>query len=82
MEANNTYTNPIAGSNVVITKLIKENRVDLNKLRADESFVLECENEFYVLFTNGVLLVKEKSKFRTSDYLKGKKFEKLWNKDN
>ena len=81
METNNTYSNPIAGSNLIVTKLLRENRADMDKLRADESFVLDCENEFYLLFTNGVLLIKEKSKFRTSDYLTGKKFEGLWKRN-
>ncbi len=32
------------------------------------------ENEFYVLFSDGLLIKKGRSKFRTSQYLKGEKF--------
>ena len=33
------------------------------------------ENEFYVLFTNGSLVKKGRSKFRTSQYLLGDRFK-------
>lgn len=32
------------------------------------------ENEFYVLFSNGLLVKKGRSKFTTSQYIKGNKF--------
>ena len=32
------------------------------------------ENEFYVLFSDGLLVKKGRSKFRTSQYIKGEKF--------
>lgn len=32
------------------------------------------ENEFYVLFSDGLLVKKGRSKFRTSQYFKGEKF--------
>jgi hypothetical protein len=33
------------------------------------------ENEFYILFGDGLLVKKGRSKFRTSQYLKGEKFK-------
>ena len=33
-----------------------------------------AENEFYVLFSDGLLVKKGRSKFRTSQYIKGEKF--------
>jgi len=35
----------------------------------------EAENEFYVLFADGLLVKKGRSKFRTSQYLLGEKFK-------
>ena len=35
------------------------------------------ENEFYVLFTDGLLVKKGRSKFRTSQYFKGERFTSL-----
>jgi hypothetical protein len=35
----------------------------------------EIENEFYILFPDGLLVKKGRTKFETSDYLKGKKFK-------
>lgn len=33
------------------------------------------ENEFYILFEDGCLIKKGRSKFRSSQYLKGEKFK-------
>jgi len=33
------------------------------------------ENEFYILFLDGLLVKKGRSKFRTSQYIKGDKFK-------
>jgi len=33
-----------------------------------------AENEFYVLFADGLLVKKGKSKFKTSQYVKGEKY--------
>jgi hypothetical protein len=33
-----------------------------------------AENEFYILFSDGLLIKKGRSKFRTSQYIKGEKF--------
>lgn len=57
------------------TKVIDENRkpaewfwdyLEFNEVIA--------ENEFYVLFSDGLLVKKGRSKFRTSQYLKGDRF--------
>ena len=57
------------------TKVIDENRkpaewfwdyLEFNEIIA--------ENEFYVLFSDGLLVKKGRSKFRTSQYIKGEKF--------
>lgn len=34
-----------------------------------------AENEFYILFENGTLVKKGRSKFRTSQYIKGDRFK-------
>lgn len=36
------------------------------------------ENEFYVLFEDGLLVKKGRSKFRSSQYLKGDKFKPFY----
>lgn len=36
------------------------------------------ENEFYVLFEDGLLVKKGRSKFRTSQYLNGDKFKPFY----
>jgi hypothetical protein len=65
--------NPFGFGNV--TKVIDENRkpqewfwdyLEFNEIIA--------ENEFYVLFSDGLLVKKGRSKFRTSQYIKGEKF--------
>ena len=57
------------------TKVLDENRkpsewwveyLEFNQILA--------ENEFYVLFSDGLLVKKGRSKFRTSQYIKGEKF--------
>lgn len=70
--------NPFNGSHVKVSKCVSENRLtkDSVKLMLD-TLAIEDENEFYVLFESGVLIKKERSKFRTSDYLKGNKLTKI-----
>jgi len=60
------------------TKVIDENRkpidwwieyISINQPAA--------ENEFYVLFADGLLVKKGRSKFTTSQYLKGEKFKQF-----
>ena len=59
----------------VVTKVIDENRkpqewywdyLEFNEIIA--------ENEFYVLFSDGLLVKKGRSKFKTSQYINGEKF--------
>ena len=58
------------------TKVLDENRklVDwwLQYLEFNQAV---AENEFYVLFADGLLVKKGRSKFRTSQYLKSEKFK-------
>ena len=65
--------NPFCFGNA--TKVIDENRkpqewfwdyLEFNEITA--------ENEFYVLFSDGLLIKKGRSKFTTSQYIKGEKF--------
>lgn len=58
------------------TKVIDENR------KTFESWVeylptskVFDENEFYILFEDGLLVKKGRSKFRTSQYLNGERFK-------
>lgn len=37
----------------------------------------EIENEFYCLFSDGLLVKKGRSKFHTSQYLRGEKFHSI-----
>lgn len=57
------------------TKVLDENRKPsewwIEYLEFNEILV---ENEFYVLFSDGLLVKKGRSKFRTSQYIKGEKF--------
>jgi hypothetical protein len=69
-----TITNPFNVSEVL--KIIDENKkpIDWWKdfLLTNEPII---ENEFYILFENGLLVKKGRSKFKTSDYLMNKKFK-------
>jgi hypothetical protein len=60
----------------IVCKVIDENRkpaewwidyISINQI--------QVENEFYVLFEDGCLVKKGKSKFTTSQYLKSEKFK-------
>jgi hypothetical protein len=65
--------NPFGFGNA--TKVIDENRKPSEFWQefSDLHEVL-AENEFYVLFDDGLLVKKGRSKFRTSQYIKGDKF--------
>ena len=58
------------------TKVIDENRKTSEMWREylSSSKVFD-ENEFYVLFEDGLLVKKGRSKFRTSQYLNGELFK-------
>lgn len=57
------------------TKVIDENRKPsewwIEYLEFNEVLT---ENEFYILFSDGLLVKKGRSKFRTSQYIKGERF--------
>jgi len=57
------------------TKVIDENRktVEMWREYLSLSKVFD-ENEFYILFEDGLLVKKGRSKFRTSQYLNGDRF--------
>jgi hypothetical protein len=69
----NQVLNPFNYGNAV--RVIDENRKPAEwyweYLEFNEVF---AENEFYVLFTDKLLIKKGRSKFKTSQYLKGEKF--------
>lgn len=69
----NQVLNPFGYGNA--SRVIDENRKPAewywDYLEFNEVF---AENEFYVLFSDGLLIKKGRSKFRTSQYLKGEKF--------
>lgn len=58
-----------------VTKVIDENRKPAewywDYLEFNE---VVAENEFYILFSDGLLIKKGRSKFRTSQYIKGDRF--------
>lgn len=61
------------------TKVIDENRKTPEMwheyVHLNEAF---DENEFYILFEDGLLVKKGRSKFRSSQYLKGEKFKSFY----
>jgi hypothetical protein len=60
---------------LVASKVLDENRKPadwwIQYLEFNEA---AAENEFYVLFADGLLVKKGKSKFKTSQYVKGEKY--------
>jgi hypothetical protein len=55
------------------TRVIDENRKSwVEYLTTSKVF---DENEYYVLFEDGLLVKKGRSKFRTSQYIKGERFK-------
>lgn len=69
--------NPFNTTDIEVKKVIDENRKSedwwKDYLSGEDKIV--TENEFYVLFADGLLVKKGRSKFRTSSYLKGEKFK-------
>ena len=58
-----------------VTKVLDENRKPSEWwIQYIEFNQIVAENEFYVLFGDGLLIKKGRSKFRTSQYLKGDRF--------
>jgi hypothetical protein len=55
------------------TKVVDENRKVWPEYL--QTAVVYDENEFYVLFDDGLLVKKGRSKFRTSQYLSGDRFK-------
>jgi hypothetical protein len=68
--------NPFSCTNVVVKKVVDENKKSADWIK-DYIALNEpvAENEFYVLFLDGLLIKKGKSKFLSSGYLKGEKFK-------
>lgn len=59
----------------VATKVIDENRKPVDWwIQYLEFNEVVAENEFYVLFGDGLLVKKGKSKFKSSQYVKGEKY--------
>jgi hypothetical protein len=58
------------------TKVLDENRKPADWWQQYLEFnQAVTENEFYILFADGLLVKKGRSKFRTSQYLLGEKFK-------
>jgi hypothetical protein len=68
--------NPFGGGPV--NKIVDENRKPadwwLDYLADNEPVI---ENEFYLLFEDGMLVKKGRSKFRTSQYIRGERFRRF-----
>ena len=61
---------------LVASKVLDENRKPADWWQQYLEFnEVVAENEFYVLFADGLLVKKGRSKFRTSQYIKGEKFK-------
>jgi hypothetical protein len=68
-----TILNPFGHGQV--TRVIDENRKSwVEYLTTSKVY---DENEYYVLFEDGLLVKKGRSKFSTSQYLKGERFKKF-----
>jgi hypothetical protein len=66
-----TILNPFGHGQV--TKVVDENRKSwVEYLTTSKVY---DENEYYVLFEDGLLVKKGRSKFSTSQYLKGERFK-------
>jgi len=60
---------------LVASKVLDENRKPADWWHQYLEFnELVVENEFYVLFADGLLVKKGKSKFKSSQYVKGEKY--------
>lgn len=71
-------TNPFRGSSIKIRRAVGENRLTKEAVALMlKELEVHDENEFYVLFSDGLLIKKERSKFRTSDYFKGDKMKPI-----
>lgn len=66
-----TILNPFGHGQV--TRVIDENRKSWVEYLATAA--VYDENEYYVLFEDGLLVKKGRSKFSTSQYLKGERFK-------
>jgi len=66
-----TILNPFGHGQV--TRVIDENRKAWPEYLT--TAVVYDENEYYVLFEDGLLVKKGRSKFSTSQYLKGERFK-------
>jgi hypothetical protein len=67
------YVNPF-GTKTKIRKVIEENtRSGLQMKELLSNNEIETENEWYVLFENGMLIEKGRSRRRSSEYLAGEK---------
>jgi hypothetical protein len=63
---------------LIASKVLDENRKPADWWHQYLEFnELVVENEFYVLFEDGLLVKKGRSKFTTSQYIKGEKFKKF-----
>ena len=78
--------NPFNCTEVEVKKVVDENRKSADWWK---DYLAEndpaVENEFYVLFKDGLLVKKGRSKFRSSDYLKGermKTFKEIYNEQD
>ena len=69
----NQVLNPFGYGNA--SRVIDENRKPVDWWNEYFEFnEVFAENEFYVLFSDGLLVKKGRSKFRTSQYFKGERF--------
>ena len=72
----NVVLNPFNCTEVEVKKVIDENKKSVDWIRDYISLNDPVvENEFYVLFSDGLLIKKGRSKFRTSSYLVGEQFK-------
>jgi hypothetical protein len=72
------YNNNPFNIDYTVKKVIDESSRSENQMRdLLTNNIIQDENEWYVLFENGTLVKKGRSKTSTSDYLMGKKFKTI-----
>lgn len=68
----NQFQNPFASSPVVVVRSIDESKLSTCAMQDKiKSTPINDENEFFVLFEDGTLVKRTRSKFPSSGYIKG-----------
>lgn len=68
----NQFTNPFASSPLVVIRSIDESKLSMCAMQDKiKSTPINDENEFFILFEDGTLVKRTRTKFLSSGYIKG-----------